>query len=238
MNCGVCTATCPLGIDVLPRQLLRYAALGMEERIRAGNRNGVLVPAVSCLRGELPSGRAHHREHPPHASMAATGGMLMSLPIRDVVGILGDNLRLRGSVLPISAKNATRWTRGLELAPRWRDRALHRPDVPADPVHRAARGGAAAPRRLAAGEVHRVGPPRQPTRQHLGVHGPAVEAGARGLRRAFRAGSCAFCARPASSSALCTKTTSTPERSPTTSGSTSSSLRTPGACTRACASTA
>ena len=39
----------------------------------------------------------------------------MSLPIRDVVGILGDNLRLRGSVLPISAKNATRWTRGLEL---------------------------------------------------------------------------------------------------------------------------
>ena len=35
----------------------------------------------------------------------------MSLPIRDVVGILGDNLRLRGSVLPISARNATRWTR-------------------------------------------------------------------------------------------------------------------------------
>ena len=39
----------------------------------------------------------------------------MSLPIRDVVGILGDNLRLRGSVLPISARRATRWTRGLEL---------------------------------------------------------------------------------------------------------------------------
>ena len=39
----------------------------------------------------------------------------MSLPIRDVVGILGDNLRLRGSVLPISARKATRWTQGLEL---------------------------------------------------------------------------------------------------------------------------
>lgn len=39
----------------------------------------------------------------------------MSLAMRDVVGILGDNLRLRGSVLPISARNATRWTRGLEL---------------------------------------------------------------------------------------------------------------------------
>ena len=40
----------------------------------------------------------------------------MPLPIRDVVWILGDNLRLRGSVLPISARNATRWTRGLELS--------------------------------------------------------------------------------------------------------------------------
>ena len=39
----------------------------------------------------------------------------MSLPMRDVVGILGDNLRLRGSVLPISARKATRWTQGLEL---------------------------------------------------------------------------------------------------------------------------
>jgi len=39
----------------------------------------------------------------------------MALPARDVIGILADNLRLRGSVLPISAKNATRWTRGLGL---------------------------------------------------------------------------------------------------------------------------
>ncbi len=34
MSCGICTATCPLGIDVLPRQLLRHAALGLEQRIR------------------------------------------------------------------------------------------------------------------------------------------------------------------------------------------------------------
>ena len=34
MNCGTCTATCPLGIDILPRHLLRYAALGMEDRLR------------------------------------------------------------------------------------------------------------------------------------------------------------------------------------------------------------
>ncbi len=39
----------------------------------------------------------------------------MPLPIGDTIGILADNLRLRGSVLPISARNATRWARGLNL---------------------------------------------------------------------------------------------------------------------------
>ena len=35
MNCGVCTAVCPLGLDVLPRRLFRYVELGLEERVRA-----------------------------------------------------------------------------------------------------------------------------------------------------------------------------------------------------------
>jgi Fe-S oxidoreductase len=39
----------------------------------------------------------------------------MPLPTGDVIGILADNLRLRGSVLPISNRNATRWARGLGL---------------------------------------------------------------------------------------------------------------------------
>ncbi len=39
----------------------------------------------------------------------------MPLPTRDVVGILADNLRIRGSVLPIPAKQATRWARDLDL---------------------------------------------------------------------------------------------------------------------------
>ena len=33
MNCGVCTAVCPMGIDLLPRRLFRYVMLGMEERL-------------------------------------------------------------------------------------------------------------------------------------------------------------------------------------------------------------
>lgn len=33
MNCGVCTAACPLGIDVLPRQVMRHAELRLAERL-------------------------------------------------------------------------------------------------------------------------------------------------------------------------------------------------------------
>ncbi len=40
----------------------------------------------------------------------------MALPTKDVVGILSDNLRMRGSVLPISPRRATRWARELDLA--------------------------------------------------------------------------------------------------------------------------
>jgi Fe-S oxidoreductase len=39
----------------------------------------------------------------------------MALPTADVIGILADNLRLRGSVLPISSRRATRWAQGLGL---------------------------------------------------------------------------------------------------------------------------
>jgi len=39
----------------------------------------------------------------------------MPLPIGDTIGILADNLRLRQSVLPIAARDATRWARGLNL---------------------------------------------------------------------------------------------------------------------------
>ncbi len=33
MNCGVCTAICPMGLDLLPRQLFRYVVLGIEKKV-------------------------------------------------------------------------------------------------------------------------------------------------------------------------------------------------------------
>lgn len=34
LNCGVCTALCPLGYEILPRKLFRLVLLGLEERLQ------------------------------------------------------------------------------------------------------------------------------------------------------------------------------------------------------------
>ena len=39
----------------------------------------------------------------------------MSVPIGATLGIFADNTRLRKSVLPLSARKATAWARGLNL---------------------------------------------------------------------------------------------------------------------------
>ncbi|MCL6580301.1 MAG: 4Fe-4S dicluster domain-containing protein [Firmicutes bacterium] len=46
MNCGVCTATCPLGLEVLPRRLLRFVMLGMEDRVRENA--GAIYSCLLC----------------------------------------------------------------------------------------------------------------------------------------------------------------------------------------------
>ncbi|SHJ48096.1 4Fe-4S dicluster domain-containing protein [Desulfofundulus thermosubterraneus] len=33
MNCGVCSAVCPMGIELLPRKLFRYVLLGVKDRV-------------------------------------------------------------------------------------------------------------------------------------------------------------------------------------------------------------
>jgi heterodisulfide reductase subunit C2 len=33
MNCGVCTAVCPLGLEALPRKVFHYASLGLREKV-------------------------------------------------------------------------------------------------------------------------------------------------------------------------------------------------------------
>jgi heterodisulfide reductase subunit C len=44
MNCGVCSAVCPMGIELLPRTLFRHVLLGMEDRVLEE-----AEPVFSCL---------------------------------------------------------------------------------------------------------------------------------------------------------------------------------------------
>jgi heterodisulfide reductase subunit C2 len=44
MNCGTCTALCPLGVELLPRRLFRYALLGAREEVL-----GNVETIFSCL---------------------------------------------------------------------------------------------------------------------------------------------------------------------------------------------
>ena len=33
MNCGTCTGLCPIGLDILPRELFRHVVLGLEDKV-------------------------------------------------------------------------------------------------------------------------------------------------------------------------------------------------------------
>ena len=44
MNCGVCSAVCPMEIELLPRKVFRYALLGLEDRVLENTEN-----IYSCL---------------------------------------------------------------------------------------------------------------------------------------------------------------------------------------------
>lgn len=46
MNCGVCTALCPLGLDLLPRRLFRRVLLGDPEAVRG--EEGTIFECLLC----------------------------------------------------------------------------------------------------------------------------------------------------------------------------------------------
>ncbi len=115
MNCGVCSATarsgstcCRGGSSATPFSAWKTGS---------APRSATVFSCLLCRACEesCPARRAHHGERAAAPPLAARGGNLMPLPVRDVAGILADNLRLRGSVLPIPARRATRWARELDL---------------------------------------------------------------------------------------------------------------------------
>ena len=146
----------------------------------------------------------------------------MPLPTEDVIGILSDNLRLRGSVLPIPKRSAIGWARGLDL-PRGGETVLYSGlMVQLIPYIEGLVKMRGAARRLLPGPLHAARPADEPARQPERLHG-AARPRARG--RPTTASSPTWpgcCSARASSSATCTRTISTRAPSPGTSAPTRS----------------
>ncbi len=46
MNCGTCTALCPLGVELMPRRLFRYALLG--DRAKVLGQSEMIFSCLLC----------------------------------------------------------------------------------------------------------------------------------------------------------------------------------------------
>ncbi len=143
----------------------------------------------------------------------------MPLPTGDVIGILGDNLRLRKSVLPLPTKVATKWTEGLGL-PRGGETVLYTgmmyqliPYIEGLVKAEIKFGDSWL------GKYTGLGPPGEPLRStsRRSWRDPRRRSAPSTTRCRSTSSTC--CARPASSSAPSTRTTSTRAPSPTTSAS-------------------
>ena len=44
MHCGLCTAVCPIGLDLLPRRMFRYVLVGLEDKVQEN-----METIFSCL---------------------------------------------------------------------------------------------------------------------------------------------------------------------------------------------
>jgi heterodisulfide reductase subunit C len=46
MHCGVCTAVCPMGKEILPRKLFSYALMGMKDKV--SENTNVIFQCLLC----------------------------------------------------------------------------------------------------------------------------------------------------------------------------------------------
>jgi Fe-S oxidoreductase len=121
INCGTCTALCPIELDPLPRTLFRYALMGLEEKI-IENTDTIFTcllcrmcenncPADVKITGNIRTMRTYFNRDVFEGKRAHP----TSPAIRNILGILNDNIARRHSALPLSAKAHTRWAKGLKI---------------------------------------------------------------------------------------------------------------------------
>lgn len=55
MNCGVCSALCPMEIELLPRKIFRYAMLGLENKVLENTQNIYLCLLCKMCEANCPA---------------------------------------------------------------------------------------------------------------------------------------------------------------------------------------
>jgi Fe-S oxidoreductase len=130
INCGTCTALCPIGLSILPRTLFRYALMGLEDSLMQGTdtiftcllcrRCEDQCPADVKIAGNIRTLRSYFNRDVFEGKRAQP----VSPAIRNILGIMNDNIDKRHSALPLSKKELTRWAQGLNI-PRGGDTVLY-----------------------------------------------------------------------------------------------------------------
>ncbi len=121
INCGTCTALCPIGLGALPRTVFRHALMGLEDNI-IENTNTIFTcllcgmceencPADVTITENIRALRTYFNRDVFEGKKAQQ----TSPAIRHILGILNDNIDKRHSALPLSAKAHTRWAKGLGI---------------------------------------------------------------------------------------------------------------------------
>jgi len=121
INCGTCTALCPIGLGGLPRTVFRHALMGLEDNI-IGNTNTIFTcllcgmceancPADVTITENIRALRTYFNRDVFEGKKAQS----VSPAIRGILGILNDNIARRHSALPLSTRAHTRWAKGLGI---------------------------------------------------------------------------------------------------------------------------
>jgi Fe-S oxidoreductase len=121
INCGNCTALCPIGLDPLPRTLFRHAIMGLEEKVAQNTETVFTCLLCKACEDKCPAGVKitesirTMRSYFNRDVFPSKGEQRASPAVRGILGILGDNIERRHSAMPLPAKVLTRWAEGLDI---------------------------------------------------------------------------------------------------------------------------
>lgn len=121
IHCGTCTALCPIGLGALPRTIFRYALLGLEENIIEST--DTIFTCLLCGTCEencpadvnITENIRTLRTYFNRDVFEGKRAQQTSPAIRNILGILNDNIDRRHSALPLSTNAHTRWATGLKI---------------------------------------------------------------------------------------------------------------------------